>query len=79
VAKSKAAAAAAPAAAPAAAAAAGPGQPLAFKVNMSLPPEPDGSPAPSCTELFSPTAGRGKLEARILYYSHLCVALSSHD
>jgi hypothetical protein len=58
------AAAAAPAAAPAAvpAAAAGPGQPLAFKVNMSLPPDPDGSPAPSCSELFSPKAGRGKLE-----------------
>jgi hypothetical protein len=37
-------------------------QPLSFKVNVTLPPDPSGAPAPSCSELFSPKADRGKLE-----------------
>lgn len=39
-------------------------QPLSFKVNVTLPPDPSGAPAPSCSELFSPKADRGKLEVR---------------
>lgn len=50
--------AAAPGAAPAVS------QPLSFKVNVTLPPDESGAPAPSCSELFSPQADRGKLEVR---------------
>lgn len=39
-------------------------QPLSFKVNVTLPPDESGAPAPSCSELFSPQADRGKLEVR---------------
>jgi hypothetical protein len=41
------------------------GLPLSFKVNMTLPPDAGGAPAPSCAELFSPQADRGKLEVSI--------------
>lgn len=43
-------------------AAAVPGQPMAFKVNIVLPPGEDGQPPPSCSELFSPVGDRGKLD-----------------
>lgn len=43
-------------------AAAVPGQPMAFKVNIALPPGEDGQPPPSCSELFSPVGDRGKLD-----------------
>jgi hypothetical protein len=61
-------AAAAPAAAPAFV-----GLPLSFKVNMTLSPDAGGAPAPSCAELFSPQADRGKLEVRAAYLLPGCI------
>lgn len=54
----------APKAAPAKAPAPAEGQPLAFKVNIALPPGENGQPPPSCSELFNPSGDRGKLEVR---------------
>lgn len=53
---------------------------LAFKVNVMVPPDEEGKPPPSCSELLAPQNSRGRLEVRseAMGCMFLCLCLHAH-